>query len=110
MIDKLHGRPEGSAKDRFNSNKARFVDQQDFFLIRRSQKNEFHTFGLEIPNRGLTLITRRGYLKIVKSLNDDKARDVLEDMLDRYFVVEELVSAIAAEHITHLLGTPARVK
>ena len=88
MIDNLHGRASGTASDRFLKNKDRFTDGQDFFLIRKSQNHEIHGLGVSVPNRGLTLITRRGYLKIVKSLNDDKAWDVFEDMLDRYFVVD----------------------
>lgn len=88
MIDKVHKRPEGTAKDRFNSNRQRFVEGDDFVLATAAQKYEFHTFGIDVPNRGLTLITRRGYLKIVKSLNDDLAWQVFDEMIERYFAME----------------------
>jgi hypothetical protein len=33
-IDELHQRPEGTAKDRFNSNKKHFINGEDFFLLK----------------------------------------------------------------------------
>lgn len=30
-IDMVHGRPEGTARKRFNNNKKRFIDGKDFF-------------------------------------------------------------------------------
>lgn len=70
MIDKLHGRPDGTASDRFVKNKERFAHGEVFHLIKKAQNHKINGFGITVPNRGLTLITRRGYLKIVKSLNE----------------------------------------
>ncbi|WP_125468811.1 ORF6N domain-containing protein [Methylomagnum ishizawai] len=33
LIDKAHGRPEGTAKDRFNSNRKHFIEGEDWHRI-----------------------------------------------------------------------------
>lgn len=91
MIDKVHGRPKDTARKRFNDNKARFVDGVDFFTI--SQPSEIRTLGIARPQGGtpesVILVTKRGYLKIAKTLGDDTAWDVFEEMLERYFAIGE---------------------
>ena len=66
MVNAIHQRPEGTAKRTFAENRSRFIEGEDFVLAPASHRDEFRTFGIEVPNRGLTLITRRGYLKLVK--------------------------------------------
>ncbi|WP_185982843.1 ORF6N domain-containing protein [Aureimonas mangrovi] len=86
QVDTVHGRPEGTAKRNFHDNRTRFVQGEDFLELSR---NEIRT---EIPDgvfaskapRGF-LITHRGYLKLVKCLNDDVAWTVFGQMVDRYF-------------------------
>lgn len=88
MIDKVHGRVDGTAKRTVAENRERFIAGEDLIIATADQRNEFRTFGIEVPNRGLTLITKRGYLKIAKTLGDDKAWEVFDEMLERYFAVE----------------------
>lgn len=57
MIDSVHQRPEGTAKRNFTENRHRFIDGEDFYLIDYSKKNEFHQFGIEIPARGMVMLT-----------------------------------------------------
>ncbi len=92
MVDEIHKRPEGTAKRTFAENRERFMDGEDFTLVPASQRDEFRTFGIEVPNRGLTLLTRRGYLKLVKPLTDDRAWEVQGEMIDRYFMVEKIAA------------------
>ena len=99
MIDKLHHRPEGTAKRNFTSNKDRFEDGKHFYLIDYSKKNEFRTFGIDVPARGITVITERGYSMLVKSFNDDFAWDVQEQLSDSYFDTGQQMST--AEFILH---------
>lgn len=94
IVDQVHQRPDGTAKRAFHENRARFVDGEDYVLIGAGQKYEFRTFGLEVPNRGLTVLTRRGYLKLVKPMTDDRAWEVQGEMIDRYFLVEKLAAAV----------------
>lgn len=89
-IDMLHQRPEGTAKRNFNENKyeddgqtERFIKGIDYFIVTSSQKDEIRT--LEIPNRGVTLITESGYLMLVKSFQDDLAWKVQRELVNSYF-------------------------
>ncbi len=90
MIDEVHGRPDGTAGRTFRENRERFVEGYDYFMITAAESDAMRRFGIHVPNRGLTLVTRRGYLKITKSLSDDRAWSVFEEMVDRYFAIEAL--------------------
>lgn len=84
-IDKVHQRPDGTAKRNFQMNKKHFIENVDFFNAKRvvDKKNEIRTFN--IPARGLTLLTESGYLMLAKSLTDDLAWDVQRALLNNYF-------------------------
>ena len=82
-VDDLHQRSEGTAKRNFNENKKRLIKDEDYFLITSAQKDEFRT--LEIPNRGLILLTESGYLMLVKSFTDDLAWGVQRKLVNSYF-------------------------
>lgn len=91
QIDKAHKRPDDTAGRNFRANKsARFTEGVDFVTL--DQPDEIRRLGFTRPQGGtaasVTLITRRGYLKLVKSLNDDLAWSVFDDMIERYFAVE----------------------
>lgn len=91
QIDRVHERASGTARRNYNANKKRFVAGVDYFEpgsyeIRTMSKNGVFPQG---TTRG-TLITRKGYLKLVKSLNDDVAWEVFDEMIDRYFMVEAI--------------------
>lgn len=82
-IDKIHKRPIGTARKRFNDNQKRFIEGTDYYKIKSSQKSDFRT--LEIPNRGLTLFTETGYLMLVKTFTDDIAWQVQRELVNTYF-------------------------
>ncbi|MBF0400810.1 MAG: ORF6N domain-containing protein [Magnetococcales bacterium] len=85
MVDQVHHRPEGTARKRFNDNKERIIAGEDFQLVDYSKMSEFRTFGIEVPTRGLTLLTQSGYLMLVKSFTDDLAWNVQRELVNRYF-------------------------
>ena len=74
-IDQVHGRPEGTARKRFNENRRHFIDGTDFFSI--TQPSEIRTLGIKRPQGGapgsITLLTETGYLMLVKSFTDELA-------------------------------------
>ena len=72
-IDIVHERVDGTAKRNFSENKERFIEGVDYFVVKPSDFEKYEIRTLEIPNRGLTLITESGYLMLVKSLTDDLA-------------------------------------
>ena len=88
-IDLAHGRPEGTARKRFNDNKEHFIEGVDYFLVKPSdvQMSEIRTS--EINNRGTTLVTESGYLMIVKSFTDNLSWDVQRFLVNSYFRAKE---------------------
>jgi len=85
MIDRAHERPEGTAKRNFRENRNRFIEGEDYYLAPHSENEEFRTLGIDVPNRGLIILTETGYLMIVKSLTDDLAWRVQRELVKAYF-------------------------
>lgn len=88
-IDKVHQRPSGTARKRFNDHKDRFIAGEDFFKITPS---EFRTaFGnmSATQSNNVTLLTETGYLMLVKSFTDDLAWDVQRKLVNTYFKFKE---------------------
>lgn len=85
MIDQVHGRAARTAKKRFGENRQRFTEGKHYYLVPHAQAAELRPYGVEVPPRGLTLITKRGYLLLVKSFTDDLAWEVQEQLVDYYF-------------------------
>ncbi len=89
MIDMVHGRPKDTAKRSFDENRGRFVSGEDYLELGR---DEIRTnlpegvFSKYAPKAHL--ITKRGYLKIAKTLGDDKAWEVFDEMIERYFAAD----------------------
>ncbi|WP_312372977.1 ORF6C domain-containing protein [Lachnoclostridium sp.] len=82
-IDLVHERPDGTARRSFTDNKDRLQSGRDYFTL--SLMDENRTLGIDIPNRGITVITERGYLMLVKSFTDDLAWEVQGQLVDTYF-------------------------
>ncbi len=88
MMDRLHHRPEGTARRNFNENKDKFEEGKHFFHIDYQELrslNEFRTAGITANSQGIIVITERGYLMLVKSFNDDFAWEVQDQLVDSYF-------------------------
>lgn len=88
-IDTVHQRPKGTASRNFKTNRKYFIEGVDYFIVKPSeiQKDEIRL--LEIPNRGLTLVTESGYLMIVKSFTDDLSWNVQRQLVTAYFKAKE---------------------
>ena len=98
-IDMVHNRPTGTAKRNFNINRDRFIDGEDFFILKPSdiQKDEFRTS--EINNRGTIFVTESGYLMLVKSFTDDLAWSVQRQLVRNYFRAKALESYLIDDPI-----------
>ena len=90
-IDTLHKRPKGTARKRFNDNKSRFIEGEDYFKVCAS---EFRTRKIaNISSKAqedITLITESGYLMLVKSLTDDLAWKVQRELVNTYFRAKDM--------------------
>lgn len=96
MIDKVHQRVEGTARRTFNENRERFISGEDFIELTSDEIRTMSSEGVFAPRTArANVITRRGYLKITKSLNDDRAWEVFDEMVERYFSVEAAPQQIA---------------
>ena len=84
-IDTVHERPDGTAKRNFNSNKDRFKQGKHFYFVKPSDIRTDEIRTSEINNAGTYLISEKGYLMLVKSLNDELAWEVQEQLVDTYF-------------------------
>lgn len=81
-IDRVHERPDGTARKRFNDNKKHFIFGEDYFV--RNSDEAKSEFGISAPN-SLYLITEQGYLMLVKSFTDDLAWTVQRQLVNNYF-------------------------
>jgi hypothetical protein len=105
MIDKVHQRPEGTARRNFNEHRARFVEGEDFVEL---TANEIRTQSLSIAFPARTpkgiLLTESGYLMLVKPFTDDLAWDVQRKLVKSYFVKAptpeqpDVLATLPAEH------------
>lgn len=95
-IDKVHERAEGTARKRFNDNKEHLIENEDYFKIKKSdvQMSEKRTLGIEVPNRGITVLTEIGYLLLVKSFTDDLAWKVQRQLVNSYFKFKEVAESL----------------
>ena len=96
-IDEVHHRPHGTAYRNFRANKKFFNEGRDYVTLhKKNQNDEIRLLGITVPQRGITLITERGYLKVIKSFNDELSWKVQDALVDAYFVVknQQLTTAI----------------
>lgn len=84
-IDEVHRRPSGTARTTFNRNKKHFSKGVDYFVCQTYEAKSL--FGIIAPS-GLTVLTERGYLKVVKPFNDDLSWKVQDALVDAYFAVK----------------------
>lgn len=102
-IDMVHERAEGTAKRNFNENKKHLIKDIDYFEVKQSDFQKYEIRTLEIPNRGITVLTESGYLMLVKSLQDDLAWEVQRELVNRYFRIDnsrKVISEIKGQLIT----------
>lgn len=100
-IDNAHQRPAGTAYRNFRQNKKYFSEGKDYIVVKPDFKTyEIRLSGITPNKKGTTLITERGYLKVVKSFNDDLSWKVQDALVDAYFVVknQQPTAAIEEKH------------
>lgn len=91
-VDSIHGRPEGTARKRFNDNKKHFIEGEDYFKVKCSEVRPF--FGQTLPNgfnpnADIVLMAESGYLMLAKSLTDDLSWSVQRQLINGYFRAKE---------------------
>jgi len=112
MIDELHERKEGTTRRNYSNNIEYFEEGKHYYKaiegcafdelneytnrfitnIDRGWKNLL-ILGEETtqPQKNQILITQRGYLLLVKSLNDERAWKIQDALIDGYFDMKQLL-------------------
>lgn len=109
-IDMVHGRPDGTARKRFSDNRNRFIEGEDFFVLKPSdlentELSEKRTLeNLVKSNFGTVFMTEQGYLMLVKSFTDDLAWDVQRQLVNGYFKTREKVKRALSPELQMLQG------
>lgn len=107
-IDKVHERPDGTARKAFNRNKDKFIKNKDYFILTRDNPMSVSWTMNVIPPKGLTLITESGYYMIAKVFDDEIAWDVQRQLTDGYFRFKEMSIedklTIALDNMTNTLS------
>lgn len=92
-IDAVHQRPAGTARKAFYRNKKRFEENKHYISLKPKENPNVRLTdnrNISIPNKGITLITERGYLLLVKAFTDDLSWKVQDMLVDVYFKVREV--------------------
>lgn len=104
-IDMVHGRPEGTARRNFNTNKKRFVNGEDYFVVSSNEIRTSRLFPISDNDyMDKILLTEQGYLMLVKSFTDDLAWEVQRQLVNGYFRVKEIVNAELSPELQMLQG------
>lgn len=93
QIDDVHERADGTARKRFNDNRERFLEGEDFIKVSASEfRTRFPGMLSERATEDVTLMFETGYLMLVKSFTDDLAWQVQRQLVNGYFRVREVVA------------------
>lgn len=85
-IDTVHGRPEGTAKRNFNTNKKYFIDGEDYFTVCADEIRTNKIMDIsDKAHQDIVFFTESGYLMLVKSFTDDLAWSVQRQLVKSYF-------------------------
>ena len=92
-VDKVHKRPEGTAKKNFQNNKKHFILNEDYFELTRGELREKFSPNSQ-PLKGNSkiktyLFSESGYLMLAKSFTDDLSWKVQRALVNGYFKAKE---------------------
>ena len=108
-IDRVHERPDGTARKAFNRNKEKFIENKDYFILTRDNPMSVLWTMNVIPPKGLTLITESGYYMIAKVFDDEIAWDVQRQLTDGYFKFKKISIedklTVAIDNMTNTLSS-----
>lgn len=91
MIDKVHGRPDGTAGRTFREHRDEFIDGVDYYLLKTDEFRRLSetTADAVIRRPDVYVMTESGYLMIVKSLQDKLAWQVHRMLVQSYFQLRQ---------------------
>lgn len=97
-IDTVHSRPDGTARRNINTNKKRFREGEDFFLVGSDEIRTSRLFPISDNDyMDKVLVTEQGYLMLVKSFTDDLAWEVQRQLVNGYFRVRQIATDLSTQ-------------
>lgn len=95
-VDRVHERPEGTAKRNFAANRKHLIEGEDYFHIYGDELQILKQSTDFVPSRtrSIILLTESGYLLLVKSFSDDLAWKVQRELVNTYFKATNLVKSV----------------
>lgn len=97
-VDTVHGRPDGTARRNFNTNKKRFVENEDYFVVSSDEIRTSRLFTISDNDfMDKVLLTEQGYLMLVKSFTDDLAWTVQRQLVNGYFRVRQIANDLSPQ-------------
>lgn len=87
-----HGLEVKVLNQKFRRNKKYFAIEIDYFevSVEEARRSQIVTASKYDSSDYLLLITKRGYLKFVKTINDDKAWNIYNNLIESYFQSKRL--------------------
>ena len=95
-IAMIHNRPTYKINELINNNSRRFkqgIDLLDLKSVILPKDKEKYGFNQNAWNRSnnIYLLSERGYTKLLKILDDDKAWDIYDELVDNYFNMRKTI-------------------
>lgn len=90
-IAAIHGQPQKEINRRINDNRKRFINEVDIIDLKLGgfEPLSFENFGFSkqsvANSNNIYLLSERGYAKLLKILEDDKAWEIYDQLVDTYF-------------------------
>lgn len=102
QIAKIHDMKDSEVRKSINRliKRGRFIENVDYIDIIQCGK-EFTTFDLLdfyskqalAQAKNIFVLSERGYTKLIKSMDDDKSWDIMEEVVDNYFTMREIINS-----------------
>lgn len=104
-VDMVHKRPDGTAGRNFRTNKSRFIDGEDYFIVGSDEIRRSRLFPISDSDfTSKVLLTEQGYLMLVKSFTDDLAWTVQRQLVNGYFNVRKISNNELSPELQMLQG------
>lgn len=96
-IASIHNKPIKAINQAINMNRSRFKDGSDVIDLKIESESikltEFFNKQQIANSNNIYMLSERGYAKLLKILEDDKAWDIYDELVDNYFNMRQAIKA-----------------
>ena len=106
QIAEIHGIKNFHVRESINKliNKGRFKEKIDFIDLKEgidqidtSILKEIYSKQQLLQAKNIFVLSERGYTKLIKSMDDDTSWDMMEEIVDNYFTMKQILNSIEQE-------------